>query len=115
MRRAILTRALCAGAATILAFAPVPDAAALDAAAAESLMKKSNCFKCHAVDRKKDGPSFKETAAKYKGKADAQKALFVHLTTNPKVKIDGKEETHDALKTKNEGEINNVIEWILSR
>jgi cytochrome c len=104
----------CAGAA-ILGLAGAPGAAALDAAAAESLMKKSNCFKCHAVDRKKDGPSFKETASKYKGKPDAQKTLFVHLTTSPKVKIDGKEETHDSLKTKNEGEINNVVEWILSR
>jgi cytochrome c len=102
-------------AAAILGLAVTTDAAALDAAAAEALMKKSNCFKCHAVDRKKDGPSFKETASKYKGKPDAQKTLFVHLTTSPKVKIDGKEETHDSLKTKNEGEVNNVIEWILSR
>lgn len=93
----------------------VAAAEAVDADAAHSLMKKSNCFKCHSVDRKKDGPSFKETAAKYKDKPDAQKLLFTHLTTSPKVKIDGKEETHDSLKTKNESEINNVVEWILSR
>jgi cytochrome c len=115
VRHALLRPLLRGAAAAILGFAVTPDASALDAAAAEALMKKSNCFKCHAVDRKKDGPSFKETASKYKGKPDAQKLLFVHLTTNPKVKIDGKEETHDALKTKNEGEVNNVVEWILSR
>ena len=42
----------------------------VDVSAAEALSKKSGCLKCHAVDKKKDGPSFKETAAKYKGKPD---------------------------------------------
>ena len=78
-------------------------------------MKKSNCFKCHAVDKKKDGPSFKETAAKYKGKADAEAKLYTHLTTNPKVKIDGKEEEHDSLKTKDDAQIREVIRWILAK
>jgi cytochrome c len=90
-------------------------AQAVDTAAAESLMKKSNCLKCHAVDRKKDGPSFKETAAKYKGKADAEQKLFTHLTTNPTIEVDGKKELHDALKTKNDAEVRNVIAYILSR
>ena len=42
------------------------------AADEEALAKSSGCLNCHAVDAKKMGPSFKETAAKYKGKADAQ-------------------------------------------
>ena len=42
-------------------------------------------------------------------------ALYKHLTTNPKIKIDGKEETHESLKTKNDAEIKNVIAYILSR
>ena len=88
---------------------------AADDAAAEALAKKSGCFKCHAVGAKKDGPSFKDTAAKYKGKADAEQKLVTHLTTNPKVKVDGKEEAHDSLKTKNPAEVKNVVEWILSR
>jgi len=90
-------------------------AAEMDAAATEALMKKSNCFKCHAIDKKKDGPSFKQTAAKYKGKADAEQKLFVHLTTSPKIEVDGNEELHEMLKTKNEAEIRQVITWILSR
>ena len=90
-------------------------AQAQDVAAAEALMKKSGCTKCHSVSAKKEGPSFKETAAKYKGKPDAQAALFKHLTTNPKIKVDGNEEMHDSLKTKNDGEIKNVIAYILSR
>jgi cytochrome c len=90
-------------------------AADVDASAAEALAKKSGCFKCHAVDKKKDGPSFKETAAKYKGKADAVDKITKHVTTNPKIKVDGVEETHDALKSKDAKEIRNVVDWILSR
>lgn len=100
------------GAVLALGAAPVARA---DDAAVESLMKKSNCFKCHAVDKKKDGPAFKETAAKYKGKADAEAKLYTHLTTNPKVKIDGKEEEHDSLKTKDDAQIKDVIRWILAK
>jgi cytochrome c len=98
--------ALCYGAA---------NAQNVDVAAAEALTKKSGCMKCHSVSAKKDGPSFKETAAKYKGKSDAHAVLFKHLTTSPKVKVDGKEETHEMLKTKNDAEIKNVIAYILSR
>jgi cytochrome c len=101
---------LCAAAAL-----PCVHAQPVDVAGAEALMKKSGCMKCHSVTAKKEGPPFKEVAAKYKGKADAQSALVKHLTTNPKIKVDGKEELHDALKTKNEGEIKNVVAYILSR
>ena len=110
MRR--LTKSIvmvCAGLTAGLAQAQV------DAAAAETLAKKSKCMTCHSVDKKKDGPSFKETAAKYKGKADAEKQLVAHLTSNPKIKVDGKEELHESPKTKNEAEIKNLAAWILSR
>lgn len=90
-------------------------AAEVDVSAAESLAKKSGCTKCHSVSAKKEGPPFKETAAKYKGKPDGEQKLFTHLTTNPKVKVDGKEESHDAPKTKNEADIRNLVKYILSR
>jgi len=115
VKRVIVRQVLCGACAAMLALAVVPDAAALDAAAAEALAKKSGCLKCHSVSQKKEGPPFKETAAKYKGKPDAEKTLYTHLTTNPKVKVEGKEELHDNLKTKNEAEVKNVVEWILSR
>ena len=89
--------------------------AAVDVAAAEALTKKSGCLKCHSVSAKKDGPSFKVTAEKYKGKPDAEKTLYTHLTTGPTIKIDGKEERHEIIKTKNDAEIKNVIQYILSR
>ena len=103
---------LLAACAAVLAAGP---ARAVDADAAQALAKKSNCLKCHAVSAKKEGPSFKETAAKYKGKADAEQKLVTHLTTNPKIKVDGKEEEHDSLKTKNDAEVRNVVQWILSQ
>lgn len=94
----------------------VPTAAfPVDEDAAMALAKKDKCTKCHAVDKKKDGPSFKETAAKYKGKADAQAKLYTHLTTSSKVKVDGKEEEHTSVKSANEAEIKNLVAYILSR
>jgi len=101
--------------ATLLGWAGVSIGADVDIAAAEGLAKKSGCLTCHSVAQKKDAPSYKSIAEKYKGKADAEATLFKHLTTNPKVKVDGKEETHDSLKTKNEAETRNVVKWILSR
>jgi cytochrome c len=103
---AVLSMLIAAGAA---------HAASVDEAAAEAIMKKSGCFKCHSVSREKDAPSYKEIAKKNKGKADAEQKLYTHLTTNPKVKVEGKEETHDSLKTKDEAVIKNVVGFILSR
>lgn len=36
-----------------------------------ALAQKSGCMTCHALDAKKMGPSFKDMAAKFKGKKDA--------------------------------------------
>ncbi|OGA49926.1 MAG: hypothetical protein A3G24_01050 [Betaproteobacteria bacterium RIFCSPLOWO2_12_FULL_62_13] len=36
---------------------------------------KSKCAACHDVDKKKVGPSFKDIAAKYKGKKEAEGKL----------------------------------------
>ncbi|HEY0884077.1 MAG TPA: c-type cytochrome [Ramlibacter sp.] len=105
----LTTLAIACGLMTVLAAQAAPDAESAQAA-----LKKSDCFKCHAVDKKKDGPPFKETAKKYKGKADAEEKLTKHLTTSPMVEIDGKKEEHRAIKTKDAAEIKNVVQWILS-
>jgi len=88
--------------------------AAVDADAAQALLKKSDCFKCHAIDKKKDGPPYKEVAKKYKGKADAEDKLTKHITTSPTIEIDGKKEEHKSIKSKDAAEIKNVVQWILS-
>jgi len=115
MTRSIRPTLLTTLAAALALAAGASSVQAQDVDAAMALAKKSDCLKCHAVDKKKDGPSYKEVAAKYKGKADGEQKLFVHLTTSPKVKIDGKEEEHTSLKTRNEAEIRNVVQWILTR
>ncbi|MCX7163306.1 MAG: c-type cytochrome [Rhodocyclales bacterium] len=88
--------------------------AAVDADAAQALLKKSDCFKCHAIDKKKDGTPYKEVAKKYKGKADAEDKLTKHITMKPMVEIDGKKEEHKDIKSKDPAEIKNVVQWILS-
>ncbi|NMF97569.1 c-type cytochrome [Aromatoleum toluolicum] len=103
----VVAMALAASAASL-------PAAALDAAAADALVRKSKCLTCHAVDKKKDGPSFKETAGKYKGKPEAMEKLTKHVTVPSKVKVEGKEEDHETLKTEDPAAVKNVVEWILS-
>ena len=65
----------------------------VDAAAAKSLARKSDCFKCHAVDKDKDGPAYHKVAEKYRGKAEAEAKLIHHVTAGEKVKFpDGHED-----------------------
>jgi cytochrome c len=104
--------ALAAGAMLALPLA----AQAADDAAAEATARQNNCFKCHAVSKKKDGPAFSEVAAKYKGKADAEARLTTHLTTGEKAKFpDGHEEEHKVVKVKDPAELKNLVAWLLTR
>jgi len=101
-----------------LATAPLliaTEAFAVDAAAAQALAKQNNCFKCHAIDKKKEGPAWKEVAAKLKSDKDAEAKLIKHLTTGPKVKFDdGHQEDHPVLKSKSPEDTKNLVDWILS-
>jgi cytochrome c len=106
-RHVLLTAALLTAAVSM-------PATAVDAAAADKLVRKSKCLTCHSVDRKKDGPSFKETAAKYKGKPDAVAEVTRMATKPSKVKVEGREEDHQTLKTTDDAEVSNVVQWILS-
>ncbi len=87
----------------------------VDVAAAEKLLESSKCGKCHSVDKQKDGPSYKKTAAKYKGKADGESKLYTHMTTSPTVEIDGVKEEHTKIKSSDEAAVRNVARYILSR
>jgi len=91
------------------------EALAVDAAAAQALARQNNCFKCHAVDKKKEGPAWKDVAAKMKSDKDAEAKLTKHLTTGPKVKFeDGHQEDHPVLKSKSPDDTKNLVQWILS-
>lgn len=90
--------------------------AAVDADAAKALAKSNDCFKCHAIDKEKKGPSYKKIAAKYKGKADGEDKLIKNITTGPKVKLDdGKEEEHKIIDTKDPKQLKNLVQWILTQ
>ena len=79
--------------------------AAGTASATEALAKSSGCLTCHAVDKKKMGPSFKDIAAKYKGKADAQATL---------VKALGDTKSHPEVKAKGD-DLATVVKWVLAQ
>lgn len=90
-------------------------AQAADEVAAQDLAKSSGCFKCHAIEKKKDGRPYRDVAAKFKGIADAEEKLIFHVTSGEKVKFpDGHEEDHKKVKSKDSNEIRNLVRWILS-
>jgi len=96
-----MIKSLAVGAFAVAALAAGGTADAADGAA---LAKSSGCLNCHAVDTKKIGPAFKDVAAKYKGKADAEATLAAKLEGkkgHPEVKAKG-----DDLKT--------ILTWVLS-
>jgi len=87
------------------AVASIALAAAGAANAQEALAKSAGCLNCHAVDTKKVGPAFKEVAAKYKGKADAEATLTAKLS---------KGEGHPAVKA-SPADITSLVKWVLSQ
>jgi cytochrome c len=113
MKHLTFTAVMGAVALTVLTLAPAY--AAVDADAAQALAKKNDCFKCHAVDKTKKGPSLKKISEKYRGKADGQEKAIKNMTTGPKVKLeDGTEEEHKVIDTKDMAQLKNLADWILS-
>ncbi|MDD5248703.1 MAG: c-type cytochrome [Rhodocyclaceae bacterium] len=106
-------------AAAALAMSLSASAFAVDADAAKQLAKQNNCFKCHAIDKDKDGPAYHKVAEKLKGKPDAEEKLIHHITSGEKAKFpDGHEEEHKIVKTSpphDEAQIKNLVQWILAQ
>jgi len=102
-------------AACLLTFS-VYASAAVDVDAAKALARENNCFKCHGVDKEKDGPSYKKVAEKYRGNPGAETKLIHHVTSGEKAKFpDGHEEEHKNIQGKASPEaIKNLVDWILS-
>jgi cytochrome c len=83
--------------------------------AAKTLARQSNCFKCHAVSKEKEGPAWHDVAVKMKDKPGAEARLTTHITSGEKAKFpDGHEEEHPIVKTKDKAAIKNLVDWILS-
>jgi cytochrome c len=104
--------------ALALALGSSVTAHAADADAAKALARQNNCFKCHSVEKEKDGPAWKKVAEKYKDKPDAEQRLITHITSGEKAKFpDGHEEEHKIVQTSppnDAAQIKNLIDWILS-
>jgi cytochrome c len=96
---------------------PLAAMAKADAEAAEALIKKNNCTKCHSIDKAKKGPSFKKIAEKYKGKtAEGEDKIIKNITTAPKIKMDdGTEDEHKVIDTKDPKALKNLADWILEQ
>ena len=78
-------------------------ALAAGSALANADLAATNCGKCHEMDKKKKGPSYKAMAAKYKGnEAGALKAI-----EDPKG-------DHPEMKAKPE-DVKTVIKWMLQQ
>ena len=87
---------IAAASMSMVAVAPVQ--------AQEALAKSAGCMNCHAVDTKKVGPAFKDVAAKYKGKADAEATIVTELTTA---------KGHPAVKASPD-DVKSLVKWVLS-
>jgi len=75
------------------------------ACAQADLLKANGCMNCHDISTKKVGPAFKDIAAKFKGKADAEKTLVAQLK-------DGK--GHPAVKA-SEADITTMVKFVLAQ
>ena len=63
----------------VLAVAGALAAGTAWAQAGTDVLKAKGCLNCHDMDKKKVGPSFKDVAAKYKGKQGAEGELVARL------------------------------------
>ena len=76
------------------------------AQASPDLAKSAGCVKCHDMDKTKKGaPGFKEVAAKYKGKADAEATILA--------KVNDPKGDHPEMKAKPD-DVKAVVKWMLS-
>lgn len=88
--------------------------AEVDADAAKALAKENGCFRCHGIDKDKDGPSFQKSATKFKAFPDGEAKLLNHLSSGEPAKFpDGTILPHAILKSDADAS-KNLVDWILS-
>jgi len=63
----------------VLAVAGALAAGSAWAQSGADVLKAKGCLTCHATDKMKVGPAFKDVAAKYKGKQDAEGELVAKI------------------------------------
>lgn len=99
----------------ITSFCFSANAETVDADAAKAFAKQNNCFRCHGIDKDKDGPAWNKIAAKFKADPKGEGKILHHLSSGEKAKFpDGHEEAHMILKSDDPKETQNLVDWILS-
>jgi cytochrome c len=71
---------------------------------AAKLADTAGCMKCHDVEKKKMGASFKSVAAKYKGKQDAEKTIVAKLKSG---------EGHPKAAA-SDADLASIVKWVLA-
>ena len=99
------------------AAAPAGQAADTAVAGVEAAMKKSDCFACHAIDRKLIGPAYSWVAFRYKDDKEAVSRLVEKVKKGGLGQWDAY--TGKAVMTPHaqlpDGEIKAMVEWVLSQ
>lgn len=107
-------RGLC-GLVLIAIGVPASAQPAVDHEAAERLLKRNDCFKCHAIDKDKKAPAYKKVAARLRARSYGADYVIRHVTTGPQVRLeDGTEETHRIIDTRDPAELDNLARWLLA-
>jgi cytochrome c551/c552 len=101
-----LTFTLATAAAYAAVYAATTFATPAMAGAAEDVMAKAKCNKCHTEKTTKKGTSFADIAAKYKGKPDPTAAMLEMFKT-------GGKDDHDKVKG-SDADLKAVIAFVLA-
>ena len=88
----------------------------VDADAAIKLARSQSCLRCHAVSKRKEGPSYADVAKRYKEDPDAEIIIFQEITQSPRMKMsDGHKEAHRAVRNASKEQTMNLVRWILAQ
>ena len=90
--------------ATVMGFVLAGLVMAGPVSASADLAKSSGCMKCHDMEKKKMGPSFKDIAAAHKAKATDETAVVAKL-------MGGKD--HPPIKA-SEADVKTLVKWVLA-
>jgi cytochrome c len=100
-------------ASTAMPTAPAPVRSESQATDPSSRLAKYGCTACHSVDMKVVGPSFKDVAARYKGRGDAAQML------EQKIRDGGAGAWGDIPMPPNpavpDAELHAIVQWVLTR
>jgi cytochrome c len=83
------------------------------AGASPQIAEKAGCNACHTVDKKVLGPSWREVAARYKGKADAPALLAARVRKGSKDVWGPVPMPATEVAKLNDADLKAVIAWVL--